>query len=346
MFRDEVTIRVKAGNGGDGCVSFRREKRVPRGGPNGGDGGRGGHIHLVASAKINTLSEFWSRRIVRAPRGGNGQGSDCFGRKGKDITLKVPLGTVVRDADRGHVLKDFQTDGERLVAARGGAGGRGNMYFASPTNRAPRTATPGRPGEESRLHLELKLIADVGLVGLPNAGKSTFLSRVSRARPKVAAYPFTTLRPILGIVHFPDFRDLVVADLPGLIEGAHEGRGLGDQFLRHVERTKVLLHLVDASPDAMSAADEAWRVIRRELALHSKVLAEKPEVVAATKTDLPGSAEGLRRLRAAVGAPVHAISAMTGKGVGALLQDLARLAAGAGEIAVGGGREGEAPGDI
>jgi GTP-binding protein len=326
MFRDEVTIKVKAGRGGDGCVAFRREKRVPRGGPSGGDGGRGGHIYLVASPTLNTLSEFWTRRIVKAARGENGQGKDCFGRKGKDIVLKVPVGTVVRDADRGFVVKDLRTGGERLLAARGGEGGRGNMHFATAVNRSPRTATQGRPGEERRLHLELKLIADVGLVGLPNAGKSTLLRRVSRARPKVAAYPFTTLRPILGIVRFPDYRDLVIADLPGLIEGAHEGRGLGDRFLRHVERTEVLLHLVDVSPFAAQPPDLAWQVIRRELQLHSAVLAAKPEIVAATKMDLAGSDVGLARLRAVVPGPVYPISALGGgEGVAPLLGELRRI---------------------
>jgi len=325
MFLDEVEIHVKAGHGGRGAVSFRREKFVPRGGPDGGDGGRGGHVILLADPNLNTLFHLAHRRHWRAPAGDPGSGRNCSGRYGRDCVIPVPPGTLVKDRDRGFLMKDLKTPGERFIVARGGDGGRGNARFATPTLQAPRRAEPGRPGEERWLVLELKLLADVGLVGLPNAGKSTLLRRVSAARPKVADYPFTTLHPHLGIAAGSGMRTLVIADLPGLIEGAHQGAGLGDRFLRHIERTAVLAHLVDLAPADGPAPEEAYRIVRRELAAYSPALAAKPELVVGTKMDVPGSESALRRLRKAVEKPVLAISALSGAGVPRLLQELFRL---------------------
>jgi GTP-binding protein len=285
MFVDRAVIELIAGTGGSGAESFRRESGVPRGGPNGGDGGRGGDIVLVADPQLTTLLDYSYRRHYKAGRGQHGEGSNRTGRSGEDRVLKVPPGTLVRDADTGEVLGELLRDGDRLVAARGGRGGRGNARFATSTNQAPRRWEPGEEGEERRIELELKLIADVGLVGEPNAGKSTFLASVSRARPKVADYPFTTLKPNLGVIELPDFRSFVLADIPGIIEGAHEGKGLGHQFLRHVERTRTLALMIPL--DSLDPDAEYLR-LRAELERYAPELAAKPHCLVFTKADLLG----------------------------------------------------------
>lgn len=328
MFVDEVIVRVKGGDGGNGCMAFRREKFVPKGGPSGGDGGRGGDIVLFASKHHNTLLHFRYNPEHTAERGRHGEGSNRTGRNGAAIQLPVPLGTIAYDADTGDVLHDFTEEHDTFVIARGGRGGRGNQHFATPTNQAPTHHEPGRPGEEKRIRLELKLLADVGLVGFPNAGKSTLISRISAARPKIADYPFTTLVPNLGVVQTEDDRTFVVADIPGLIEGAHEGHGLGIQFLRHIERTSLLLHLVDVSE--MSGREPAadFHVILGELGSFSETLAAKPMFVVATKMDAaqdPARVESLEAAAKERGLPVFRISAVTGEG----LRELVRAAASA-----------------
>src|SRR5262245_1052249 len=331
MFVDRVVIYVKGGDGGNGCCSFRREKYVPKGGPDGGDGGDGGSVVVRAVAGTDSLADVVNRKHWRADRGGHGQGDNCPGRNGEDLVIRVPPGTIVRDRDRGNVLRDLVRDGEEVVVARGGRGGRGNRAFASPTNRAPRETRPGTEGEERWLVLELKVIADVGLVGLPNAGKSTLLSRLSQAHPEIADYPFTTKHPNLGLVTTGGERAFVLADLPGLIAGAHAGVGLGHEFLRHVERTRVLVHLVEPLPADGSDPVHNYHVIRRELELHSAELARKPEVVAVSKAELTGSEEVRARLERELGRPVLAVSAVTGQGlahlVGAVVQELSRIPA-------------------
>jgi GTP-binding protein len=315
MFVDRVTIFVKGGDGGRGCLSFRREKYVPKGGPDGGDGGDGGDVILRAVAGTDSLAEIVNRKHWYAEKGAPGQGSNCYGRQGRDLVIAVPPGTVVFDRDRGHVLRDLTAAGDEVVIAKGGKGGRGNRAFATPVNRAPRQVEPGQPGEERWLVLELKVIADAGLIGLPNAGKSTLLSRLSHATPEIADYPFTTKHPNLGLVRLGHDRSLVLADLPGLIAGAHAGVGLGHEFLRHVERTRVLAHLVEPTPADGSDPVQNYRVVRRELELHSRALAEKPEVVAVSKAELPGSEEVRARLERELGREVLAISAVTGQGL-------------------------------
>lgn len=318
MFIDEVRIYVKAGNGGNGCLAFRREKFVPRGGPSGGDGGRGGDVYLVASPHQNTLLHFRFNPEHKAERGRHGEGSDRTGHEGKSIDVLTPVGTVVYDADSGEKLHDFTTPGERFMVARGGRGGRGNARFATATHQAPTEHEPGRAGQERRLRLELKLLADVGLVGFPNAGKSTLISRLSAAHPKIADYPFTTLEPQLGVVQLDDFRSFVIADIPGLIEGAHEGHGLGIQFLRHVERTRLLAHLVDVSESSGRQPVHDFEVIMQELAAFSEDLAAKPMLMVATKTDVaqdPARLESLRALANQRGLPFFAISSVTGAGL-------------------------------
>jgi GTPase len=327
MFVDEVDIRVSAGDGGRGCVSFRREKFVPRGGPNGGDGGNGGSVFLVASPHLNTLVNFRFHPEFHARRGGHGEGSNRHGSNGSDLELDVPVGTVVfrTDPEGGPAeqVADLAEEGQRVLIAKGGHGGRGNAQFATSTNRAPRRAEPGLPGEAWALRLQLKLLADVGLVGYPNAGKSTLISRISAARPKIANYPFTTLTPHLGVVSLSDDRSFVVADVPGLIEGAHRGQGLGHQFLRHIERTKVLVYLVDVSSASGRDPADDLTVIRRELELFRADLLERPQLVVANKLDALDDEERVTRLRAKADEwrlPVLAISAVTGQGVPALLE--------------------------
>jgi GTP-binding protein len=323
-FIDEAIITVKAGDGGNGCLAFRREKFVPRGGPSGGDGGRGGDVVMVASDH-NTLLHFRFNPEHTAQRGRHGEGSNRSGKEGTSIELPVPVGTVVSDVDTGEVLHDFSAKGERFVVAHGGRGGRGNQHFATPTHQAPTEHEPGRPGEEKRLRLELKLLADVGLVGFPNAGKSTLISRISAAKPKIADYPFTTLVPNLGVVQVGD-KTFVVADIPGLIEGAHEGAGLGIQFLRHVERTKLLVHLVDVSDATGRDPMEDFDVIRHELASFSDEMAQKPMIVVASKIDAAQDEERLAsvlRLAAERGLPFYAISSVTGAGLNELVYAMA-----------------------
>jgi GTP-binding protein len=330
MFVDEIDVFVKGGDGGAGCISFRREKFVPRGGPDGGDGGDGGSILLEADPSITTLLDFHYQRHYTAERGQHGKGSNKHGASGSDIVLRVPLGTVVSDRDTGERLGDLTTPGERVLVARGARGGRGNARFVSSTNRAPRRADLGRPGAERWMHLELKLLADVGVVGFPNAGKSTLVSRLSAAKPKIADYPFTTLQPTLGIVRIDDQRSFVIADLPGLIEGAAEGKGLGHRFLRHTERTRVLVHLVDLDPSGGRDPVEDWRVIQGELAAYSSELAARPQIVAGSKAELPDTEERRRALEclcAAEGLSFHAISSVTGMGLDGLLHDIAGILA-------------------
>lgn len=318
MFIDEVRILVKAGDGGNGCLAFRREKYVPRGGPSGGDGGRGGDVVLVATEHANTLLHFRFNPEHKADRGRHGEGSNCTGADGASIDVAVPVGTVVYDDATGNRLFDFTEPGQRFTVARGGRGGRGNARFATSTHQAPTEHEPGRPGEEKRLRLELKLLADVGLVGFPNAGKSTLISRISAARPKIADYPFTTLVPNLGVVQLPGFKSFVVADIPGLIEGAHMGAGLGIQFLRHIERTKLLAHLVDMGDATGRDPLNDFDVIMNELASFSEDLAKKPMVVVATKMDAAqdeGRVAALRELAAERGMAFFEISSVTGQGI-------------------------------
>lgn len=314
MFVDEVDIVVIAGGGGNGCMSFRREKFVPRGGPNGGDGGDGGSVFLTADQSLNSLHHLVACHHWRAERGRHGMGKDRHGRSGRDLHVPVPPGAIVYDMDHDLVLKDLAQAGESVCVAVGGKGGRGNTRFKTAINQAPRQCEPGQPGQRRSLHLELKLIADAGLLGLPNAGKSTLLSRLSQARPKIASYPFTTLTPWPGIVEMSGFRRFVLADMPGLIEGAHAGSGLGHAFLRHVERTRLLVHMVDICPSDGEPA-ENYRAIRNELEQYSQALGERPELVVANKMDLTGSEVRLRRFQDAVAAEVIPISAVTGRGV-------------------------------
>jgi GTPase len=322
MFVDQARIVVRGGPGGNGCVSFRREKFVPRGGPDGGPGGDGGSVWLVADPSLKALNAFRYVRTYAADRGRHGEGSGRAGRDGEDLIVRVPPGTVVLDPEDGSLLSDLLHEGDRYLAAKGGRGGRGNASFATSTHQTPRECEEGRPGEEHELLLELKLIADVGLVGFPNAGKSTFISRISAAHPKIADYPFTTLEPHLGVVDLGQFRTFVVADIPGLIEGAHRGHGLGTKFLRHVERTRVLLHLVDLSESGREPAHDL-EIIDHELAAFSPDLARKPQIVVGTKMDTGPKASRVRAVKAACRkrrVPFMAISAVSGEGVRDLLE--------------------------
>lgn len=325
LFKDKVKIYVRAGRGGDGCVSFRREKFVPRGGPDGGDGGAGGSVYLVAAQDVDSLVSLYYRPHQKAEDGGRGRGKNQHGADGEDLLIRVPCGTVATDAETGRVLGEVVRPGERLLVARGGEGGRGNRFFVSPTDRAPRKFTPGEEGQERTLWLELKMVADVGLVGYPNAGKSTLLRRISRARPKVAAYPFTTLNPVIGTVQFDDHSNLRVADIPGLIQGAHAGAGLGHEFLRHIERTGFLLLVIDlasSSPDPL----DAYSTLRRELGRHREHLLEVPFAVVANKLDLPLARERLEEFIRHVDAEVIPVSGLTGEGIPRLLSRLHELA--------------------
>jgi GTP-binding protein len=326
LFIDEVIISVKAGDGGNGCLAFRREKYVPRGGPSGGDGGRGGDVILVASQHHNTLLHFRFNPEHKGERGRHGEGSQRTGHDGASIDVPTPVGTVVYDAETGELLHDFTTPGDRFIVARGGRGGKGNARFATSTHQTPTEHEDGKPGEERRLRLELKLLADVGLVGFPNAGKSTLISRISAARPKIADYPFTTLVPNLGVVSADDDRTFVVADIPGLIEGAHEGHGLGTQFLRHIERTRLLAHLVDVSETTGRDPVHDFEVVMGELASFSEDLAHKPMILVATKLDAaqdPERVASLEKLARNRGLAFFQISSVTGEGIDALKRAMA-----------------------
>ncbi len=322
MFIDRAEIYVRGGNGGNGCMSFRRELFIPKGGPDGGDGGRGGNVYLVADESVTTLLDMAGRHHWTAENGKPGKGKNMTGRSGRDLIVRLPPGTLIYDRDSGRLLKDLDAPGKKVRIVRGGRGGKGNTHFATARHQTPRFSQPGEEGQERWLRLELKLIADVGLVGLPNAGKSTLLSRLTKARPKIAAYPFTTLEPQLGIVEMPGFQRFVMADIPGLIEGAHEGHGLGDDFLRHIERTRIIVHLIDVHPlDGQPTPIEAYRVIRNELQKYSQTLADKPELIVANKIDLADNTDAVDELRdeleaiGIVGNRLTAISAVTGRGL-------------------------------
>lgn len=326
-FVDLVEFEVAAGDGGNGCIAFRREKYAPLGGPSGGDGGDGGSITLVADSGMSTLLDLHFRKLVRAERGEHGRGKDQYGKRGASTDIRVPLGTQVFDADSGELLADLDQPRDSFVVARGGRGGRGNIHFATPFDRAPRKSEPGQPGERRKLRLELKLLADVGLVGFPNVGKSTLISRVSRAKPRIADYPFTTLVPNLGVVSLGDERSFVMADIPGLIEGASGGAGLGHQFLRHVERTRLLVHLVSFDPDPDREPKRDFDLLMRELRHFDVALSKRPMIAVLSKTDLPDAAELFEPLKAELdqqGIELYAVSAATGDGIDALLQAIER----------------------
>jgi GTP-binding protein len=329
MFVDELVISVRAGKGGNGCVCFLRDKNTLRGGPNGGDGGDGGNVVLLPTTHCNTLYNLTGRGLFAAPNGGQGLPQNCGGKDAEDLIIEVPVGTLVLDAARGNVLQDLDVPDRPWVLARGGHGGRGNTHFATATNRTPRTAEQGKPGEERQVLLSLKLIADVGLLGLPNAGKSTLMATLTKARPKIAGYPFTTLEPMLGIAQGVDETTFVLADIPGLIEGASAGKGLGDKFLKHVERTRLLLHLVDCSDLPLEPPERAYAIIREELQRHSADLARRPSLVVATKVEDEAGRARAQALSSAIGLPILPISSATGLGlrelgvaISALLQRL------------------------
>lgn len=326
-FIDEVKIQVKSGDGGAGCVSFRREKYVPLGGPDGGDGGKGGDIIFEVSSSISTLLDLRHRPHLKGGRGRNGMGKDRHGANGDDLKIMVPLGTVIKDAETGEVLADLTEPGESIVLLKGGRGGQGNARFATATHKAPKFAQPGEPGEERWLRLELKLMADVGLLGLPSVGKSSLITKVSAARPKIADYPFTTLKPHLGVVQYKDYRSFVIADIPGIIEGAHAGAGLGQRFLRHVERTGLLLHVLDISWMPERDPIREYEAINQELRLFNPELAEKKQIIVINKIDLPQVKENLPKVLpyyAERGLKVFPISAVTGEGIPPLLDEIAR----------------------
>ncbi|MDI6801906.1 MAG: GTPase ObgE [Thermodesulfovibrionales bacterium] len=326
-FIDYVTIHVKAGDGGKGCVSFRREKYVPKGGPDGGDGGRGGHIIIKATRELNTLLDLRYQREYKAEKGEHGKGSNKHGRDGKDRIIPVPAGTFIKDAESGEIIADLDSEGAEIIAAKGGRGGLGNSHFATATRQVPRFAQPGEEGQGKNLVLELKLLADVGLIGLPNAGKSTLISVISAAKPKIADYPFTTLIPNLGVVKTEDMRSFVIADIPGLIEGAHRGAGLGFQFLRHVERTSILLHLVDVSDILTTDPIEDFEKINRELVLYSPELMKKPIAVVGTKLDIVHEGTRLKRLQAYCedrNLDFFPVCSLTGRGIKKLMVYLSK----------------------
>src|SRR5215468_11105044 len=322
-FIDEVKIRVIAGDGGRGCVSFRREKFVPRGGPNGGNGGKGGNVIALADPQLTTLLDLRYQKQYQAGRGEHGLGKDQHGKSGEDRVIKVPVGTIIRDAATGELIGDLKKANQHVIVAVGGRGGKGNAHFVSSTHRSPRFAQPGEPGEDKELEIELRLLADVGIIGLPNAGKSTLIAAISAVRPKIADYPFTTLVPNLGVVEYDDGKSFVVADIPGLIEGAHEGQGLGDKFLRHVTRTRLLIHLLDASNIDQEDPLAQWKTVNRELELFDPELGQKPQIVVANKIDLPEGrrqAKILARRLPKAYRPLHAISAATTEGVRTFVQ--------------------------
>ncbi|TAK64982.1 MAG: GTPase ObgE [Bacteroidetes bacterium] len=321
MFIDEATILVKAGNGGNGCLSFRREKFVPKGGPDGGNGGNGGNVMIKADKQLSTLMDYRYQRTYRAPNGDHGKGANKTGRNGEDIILKVPCGTLIKDAETKDVLVDLVNHGDEVIIVRGGRGGRGNGMFATSTDQAPRRTENGKPGDERTIHLELKLLADVGLVGFPNAGKSTLISRISAAKPKIADYPFTTLVPNLGIVRYGEFKSFVVADLPGLIEGAHEGRGLGIQFLKHIERTKILVFLIECFVEDIK---QQYKTLLNELERFNPAMLKKPQVICITKIDSADEKERKKfsKLKIKKGVSVHCISSVSGEGLKELVDDM------------------------
>jgi len=314
MFIDRAQIWIKAGDGGHGCVSFRRERFIPKGGPDGGDGGRGGNVYFEAVENIDTLLDFAGKHHWQARNGQPGSGNNKFGANGDDLVIKVPPGMLIYDTDLDLILKDMNEIGLKVCVCRGGRGGKGNKAFATSTNQTPRNAVPGKRGQERNIRLELKLIADVGLVGMPNAGKSTLVSRCSAARPKIADYPFTTIEPVLGIVELSDYRRFVMADIPGLIEGAYAGAGLGHEFLKHIERTTLLVHILDIMPTDGSDPVENYKAIRSELEQYSKTLAQKQEVIVANKIDLDPAGRIVKELTEKLQQPVHPISAVTGSG--------------------------------
>ncbi len=315
MFIDEVEIFVKAGDGGNGCASFRREKYIPKGGPDGGDGGDGGCVLFKANGSVDTLMDFKGKHHWKAQRGEDGSGKSCYGKNGENLIIDVPTGTIIIDTDIGLVIKDLNQDEMTVCVCNGGKGGRGNKHFATSVNQTPRDSEAGSQGQTRNLKLELKLIADIGLAGLPNAGKSTLLSKISAARPKIASYPFTTLVPNLGIIELSGYRRFVVADIPGLIEGSHEGHGLGHDFLKHIERTRILVHLVDVGAEDGTDPVENYHTIRNELNRHSKELAGKPEIIVASKMDLDYDGEKLKAFRQALGKEVLPISSISGVGL-------------------------------
>jgi GTP-binding protein len=327
-FIDETKIRVIAGDGGRGCVSFRREKFLPRGGPNGGDGGHGGDVIMEADAQLTTLLDLRYQKQYKAGRGQHGMGSECDGRRGEDRVIPVPVGTIIRESPTGKLIGDLAAAGERIVIAAGGRGGKGNAHFASSTLRSPRFAQPGEPGEDKELLIELRLIADAGIIGLPNAGKSTLISVISAVRPKIADYPFTTLTPNLGVVGYGEHQSFVVADIPGLIEGAHAGQGLGHKFLRHVMRTRLLVHLLDATKVSKDDPLADWRAVNRELELFDRALLERPQLVVANKIDIPAARANAGLLEEKLPKkyqPLHLISAATGEGVTPLVRRIGAL---------------------
>jgi GTP-binding protein len=315
MFIDEAKIQVKAGDGGNGCLSFRREKFVPKGGPDGGNGGRGGNVYFQAVENLDTLIDFAGKHHWHAQNGQPGSGSNKHGANGQDLTIPVPPGTLIYDVDFGLLLKDLNEVGLKVCICRGGRGGKGNKAFATSTNQAPRYAEPGKKGQERNIKLELKLIADVGLVGMPNAGKSTLISRCSAARPKIADYPFTTIEPVLGIVELSDFRRFVMADIPGLIEGAHNGAGLGYEFLKHIERTRIIVHIIDITPTVGSDPVGNYNAIRNELEQYSEALTQKVEIIVANKIDLDPDGKIVKDLKKKLNKKIYPISAVTGAGI-------------------------------
>jgi len=328
MFVDRVKIEVRAGRGGNGAVSFRREKFIPKGGPNGGDGGKGGDVIIEADDKIGTLIDLYNHPHQRAKNGESGQGSNKTGKNGEDLIIKVPLGTIVEDMDNSTILGDLTENGQRIIVACGGRGGQGNFRFKSSIRKSPRFAQKGEPGEEKKLYLSLKIIADVGLVGYPNAGKSTLLSRISAAKPKIADYPFTTLNPNLGVVIVDETKSFIAADIPGLIEGAHQGTGLGDKFLKHIERTKIILHIIDGSIIKKEDPLYGFRAINKELSSFSEKLTKKPQIIAINKCDLPSVKENTTYFKDVFnkeGYQIFLISALTGEGLNKLIYGLSSL---------------------